>query len=272
MPCDAAELGLNREGRAGRIERGIAISYACFNCCPDSFTRGSMVPDSITGFPGDETLCDAFQQDENCYGTPMEPFRVDPYWTSDNPGVATIADSGLATAQSEGSARLRGRWPAFIYVDTGSYGCESGLLHPVVNAVCNVLAPKVIFKDVTWSTKKADFDLPFNDATLNLGGDTLTALACGGEQFAINVTFYQPEFSTGCCGNGLTNFVKLSADNDFQLLAEDYEEVGTTQGTVSITLRRRGEGRTNKVLINVSGSYQNGTSWDGRGTVRLVCP
>ena len=73
------------------ITHGLASTYACFNCCPDSFTRSYMVPDSLTGFPGDQSQCDAMQQDQNCYGTPMEPYRVGATWTSDNAGVATIA-------------------------------------------------------------------------------------------------------------------------------------------------------------------------------------
>ena len=251
---------------------GISSSYACQNCCPDSFLRGFTRHDSFTGFPGDESLCEAMQQNEDCYGTLLEPFHVSAIWSSSNTSVMSLNTGGWAQAQTPGTATISAFWRAFVYTDGGSSGCESGLLHPFVETLCNVLNPQVIFKDVTWSTRTANFDLPLNDATLNLGGDRLTGLACGGEQFAINVTFYQPKFSTGCCRNATSNYVKLSADNDFQLVAEDYDEVGTTQGSVSITLRRRGEGKTNKVFVYVSGSYQDGTTWNGRGSVRLVCP
>ena len=115
----------------GRMEQtdtmhALSSTYACANCCPDSFVRGFVAPDSITGFPGDQTLCDAMEVDENCYGALMEPFSVSAIWSSDNTGVATIESSGLATAQNVGSAQLRAQLRTFVYVDTGPFGCESG--------------------------------------------------------------------------------------------------------------------------------------------------
>jgi len=111
-------------GRAEQSDtaRGLASSYACVNCCPDSFLSGFIAPDSLTGFPGDQTLCDAVQQDANCYGAPMEPFSVEAFWASDNTAVATIDSSGLATAQAVGSAWLRTWWTAFTFVDAGPRG------------------------------------------------------------------------------------------------------------------------------------------------------
>jgi hypothetical protein len=114
----------NLIGRAEQSDTsgGVSSSYACVNCCPDSFLRGLFAPGDITGFPGDQTLCDAVQQDANCYGAPMEPFSVKAFWASDNTAVATIDSSGLATAQAVGSAWLRTWWTAFTFVDAGPRG------------------------------------------------------------------------------------------------------------------------------------------------------
>ncbi|MGI9106676.1 MAG: hypothetical protein ACR2G4_10555 [Pyrinomonadaceae bacterium] len=108
MPPDASEgqvhwseQGPETKTMIGRAEQadvagGASSTYACFNCCPDSFLRDSMLPDSLTGFPGDQSQCDAMQQDQNCYGTPMEPYRVGATWTSDNVGMVMI-DGELAS-------------------------------------------------------------------------------------------------------------------------------------------------------------------------------
>ncbi|HEX8458963.1 MAG TPA: hypothetical protein VF656_16840, partial [Pyrinomonadaceae bacterium] len=79
-------------GRAEQVDtvRGLATSYACQNCCPDSFLYGFTAHDTFTGLPGDEFLCEAMQQNQDCYGTVLEPFHVSANWTTSNTTVLSI--------------------------------------------------------------------------------------------------------------------------------------------------------------------------------------
>jgi hypothetical protein len=128
-------------GRAEQVDAvgGISSSYACQNCCPDSFLRGFTRHDSFTGFPGDESLCEAMQQNEDCYGTLLEPFHVSAIWSSSDTSVMSLNPGGWAQAEAPGTATVSAFWRAFIYTDGGSSGCESGLLHPSVETLCEIL-------------------------------------------------------------------------------------------------------------------------------------
>lgn len=65
-------------GRAEQFDimHGMASSYACVNCCPDSFSDGFVTPDHVTGFPGDETQFFAEEFTRNCYGQAFMPYTV----------------------------------------------------------------------------------------------------------------------------------------------------------------------------------------------------
>ena len=130
--------GEEARGLIGRAEHndtahGMSSTYACANCCGDSFFDGFISPGEISGFPGTETLCDSMQQNENCYGTLLEPFRVSAIWSSSNTSVATIS-GGLETALNQGSATLSGRWHAIINFSEGAGRCESRRINPIASA------------------------------------------------------------------------------------------------------------------------------------------
>jgi len=137
-------------GRAEQADTAHAMSssYACQNCCPDSFLYGFVTPGEISGFPGDQTLCAAMQQNETCYGTPLEPFSVFADWWSSNSSVATIDGGGLATAVNVGSARLQGQWVAERWLMAlGEFGqpvsCEVSPLGFIEEALCDVVQLRV---------------------------------------------------------------------------------------------------------------------------------
>ncbi|HEX8459088.1 MAG TPA: Ig-like domain-containing protein, partial [Pyrinomonadaceae bacterium] len=72
-------------------------------------------------------------------GTVLEPFHVSANWTTSNTTVLSIDTNRIAHAQAEGTATISAFWRAFIYTDGGASGCESGLLHPYAETLCEVL-------------------------------------------------------------------------------------------------------------------------------------
>jgi len=129
-------------GRAEQVDiaKGISSSYACQNCCGDSFDHGACLPSTVIGFPGDTNQFSAQEYDHNCYGTVGAPFYVSPSsWSSDNTAVATINSSGLATAQGEGSTNIVARWTSYVRHLTGypAY-CITDTIFPGASAFCQV--------------------------------------------------------------------------------------------------------------------------------------
>lgn len=102
---------------------------------------------------------------------------------------------------------------------------------------------------------------------------------CNGDRFSIKTTFQLPPYSASCCSSHETSFVKLAANNKFQFAPNLIDDTtvdwfgNDTPPYVIIYLKRRadGGGTTSTVNIRVGGLYQNGTSYSGQGTVRLVC-
>ena len=109
-------------GRAAQVDvaKGVSSTYACQNCCGDSFDHGSCLPSIIIGVPGDTSQFAAQEYDHNCYGTVGPPFYVSPSeWSSDNNAVTTVNSSGLATAQGDGNTNIVARWTAYVRHLTG---------------------------------------------------------------------------------------------------------------------------------------------------------
>lgn len=149
--------------------------------------------------------------------------------------------------------------------------CTKTIVHPLAEALCDVLAVRFLVASETGTSHSAQFD-QFNNADLNLS-------ACGGERFSIKATFQLPQFSAGCCSSPTTTFVTLSSDNKFEFapsLIDDtiYDFFGDANPPhVMIYLRRKANsgGTTNSVRISVGGTYQNGQSYTGQGIVHPVC-
>ncbi|HEX8459086.1 MAG TPA: hypothetical protein VF656_17465 [Pyrinomonadaceae bacterium] len=65
------------------------------------------------------------QQNQDCYGTVLEPFHVSANWTTSNTTVLSIDTNRIAHAQTEGTSTITAFWRAFIYTDGGASGCEA---------------------------------------------------------------------------------------------------------------------------------------------------
>ena len=266
-------------GIIGRVEQaditnGMSMTAACAECCPDSWYGFWMSPVSATGFPGDTTQFSSIQQNQTCYNEVLEPFTVPyPTWSSTDPSVATCDSTGLATAQLPGFAHIQSRWTVrfWDFDPINGTGCTRYLEQALADALCDVLAVQFLDVKVVNTNRTASFDL-FNNADLNPDTPDGPA-ACSGDNFFIKATFRLPKDSVDCCGD-LATLVALSGDNKFQLLDWTFaQNEDKKSGFVVIQLKKRSSGgTTNSVRIAVGGTYGDGTSYRGQGTVHLICP
>jgi len=211
----------------------------------------------------------------------MEPFSVSAIWSSDNTGVATIESSGLATAQNVGSARLRAQLRTFVYVDTGSFGCESGLRHPIVNAVCNVLAREVTFDYAKLYNLQKDF--LFNQVTLSAGASGRGEQICDKSQdFEVTAHFRVPNDARAL--SETRSFVKVFGEppntNNFVVRGWRFANVRLSSppksGDVIITLARRDfrppspDVPHETIIVHIAGDYEFG-GFDDPGYIKITC-
>ncbi|HXG65560.1 MAG TPA: Ig-like domain-containing protein, partial [Blastocatellia bacterium] len=134
------ELVLIGRAEQADLAKGLSSSYACQNCCGDSFYQGSCLPNPVIGIPGSTNQFRAEEQDKDCFGNLRTPFSVSPSsWSSDNTTVATINASGLATAQGPGSANITARWTAYVrYYGGYPAACITNTITPGASALCSV--------------------------------------------------------------------------------------------------------------------------------------
>ncbi len=137
MPLEASEgqvnwsvIGPDNHAMIGRSEYvsetyGLASTFACSNCCGDSYYTGYIVPNSGT-FSYDDTLeYAAFQQNRNCYGGLLNAYRVySDAWESTNVYVATINTTGIAAGVATGVAAIINCWTVYVHYWGGwDMGC-----------------------------------------------------------------------------------------------------------------------------------------------------
>lgn len=270
---DEAALGLIGRAEQADITRGLSSSYACVNCCPNSFAEGWVTPTPITGFVGDATDCDAMQQDENCYGTLLTPYSRSAAWTSNNLSVATIDGGGWASAVGVGSAYLRASWNTYVYSGAGGY-CDSTRITPFAEAFCEVLAAEVRYTRVTAKTRTSSETSA--NFTHGIGTDTadLNYPDCpGNDRVSVIVSFSLPENAASLSASRST--VRLEPNSKYNLISVNAPEMydNRASGFIEFVLQRKTDnsGSSNKVRVKIEGSYYNGDALGGNGTVNMIC-
>jgi len=158
-------------GRSEQVDtaRALSMSYACQNCCPDSFSGGWVDPGGGSGFPGDTMQFNAFELTTNCYGSSSPPYGVYPSWDSTNWYACSCNGSGLSTAQAPGTSVIQARWTSYRWgsFESGNpnecYGIEESVL---AEAFCEVQACAVPtnFRQVGNATALSNGTLRFNYA------------------------------------------------------------------------------------------------------------
>ncbi len=115
---------------------GLASTYACANCCPNTTTSVRVIPEDEEVEVGEQIPYSTDEFVQNCYSQAFGPFLADDAdWTSYNSNIATVAWSGLADGISIGDTSIQGCIDRTIWYHFGGGYCD-----PAPNRICN-LAP-----------------------------------------------------------------------------------------------------------------------------------
>jgi hypothetical protein len=133
-------------GLIGRVEqvdiaKGLSMTAACTECCPDSWYSFWIDPGTVSGFVGDSGQFTAMQQNITCYGEILDPFQRFPgNFTSTDPSVASCDSSGFAVALSPGTTNIGASWTVLFwdYDPIGHGGCTRYNETANPAATCNV--------------------------------------------------------------------------------------------------------------------------------------
>lgn len=131
-------------GRAEQVDvaQGLSSSYACQNCCPDSFDVGFISPTLVATLPGSINQFVTEEIYRTCYGAPTSPNIVygASWWSSDT-AVMAVDGGGLGTAVSLGDSNVNSSWTAYQYYFSSN---ESGNPNEVGECVMIVISPEVV--------------------------------------------------------------------------------------------------------------------------------
>ncbi len=115
-------------GRSEQISlsRGIASTYSCANCCPNSFFAAWLEPDAVANSIGGITPFLAMQQDTTCFGTETTPYQVfADFWDTTNQNVAEVEFDGTTTAVGIGQAEIQAFWNGTVWYNLEGGFCDS---------------------------------------------------------------------------------------------------------------------------------------------------
>ncbi len=263
----AGEENLVFIGRAEQADliKGVSSTYACVNCCPDSCAGTWLDPGSVTGFPGDTTQFTAFQQNEDCFRNPLTPFSRSAAWSSTDSSVATVDSTGFATAQDVGNTNIQGTWTAFLWDLEPNNTCTKTIIHPLAEALCDVLAVTFIDTSEVGGTNHADF----------FGGIPMTSLnitSCGGERFGIKIRFRFNDFNTT-----ITNFDSSVSPTGMFALAPSpvdgtyVEYYGNDNPPYTITYLKKVRSDGIRNVTHTLQGTAHGRSFMDTASVTLIC-
>ncbi len=97
----------------GRIEQadlvhGLSLTASCGACCPDSQIDAFIDPGSASGYTGETTRFRMYLAERNCFGSYLPWYPVPfSFYSSTNPMVATVDNSGLARAVGPGTTLIQ---------------------------------------------------------------------------------------------------------------------------------------------------------------------
>lgn len=200
--------GSERRAIVGRAElvddaTGFSSSYACQNCCPDSYYSSWNVPSSLNTLIDATDLITPYEQDRDCYGTPYTPYVVS--WgvsfNSSNTFVQTIDGGGSAHAWNGGSSALAAQWEAYEWYHPTPLECALAISYPQPTTPSTV---KVATSLAVVSEPYTDPPPPFYEKRrvyqiLDQNGQPMTGYAPNGLYVTEN---YDPPTASGDCGIG----------------------------------------------------------------------
>jgi hypothetical protein len=189
----------------------------------------------------------------------------------------SLNTGGWAQAETPGTATISAFWRAFIYTDGGSSGCESGLLHPFVETLCNVFDSPVIFTRASAKTRtsretSAQFEGIASILTANLDDPDCP----GDDRISVIVSFLLPSDTASLLPQPDTR-VTLDGDNKYRLISVSNPELldNLDRGFFEFVVQRRfgtnAGGTSNKITVRIAGRRNNGVSFTGTANVKLIC-
>jgi hypothetical protein len=108
-------FGTTNKKMSGRSEQvntviGISSTYACYNCCPDSYVIDGVIPGTTEEEVGGTITYLMDTHLETCYGVQDSIPIYGQGWLTSNASVATITNDGLAEAIAPGDAFFTVEW------------------------------------------------------------------------------------------------------------------------------------------------------------------
>lgn len=109
-------------GRSEQVDvgRGVSSSYACQNCCSDSYHSSTLSPGGGEVEADASLDFDVWQQNKDCYGTVTAPYPRTVFdsptsWSSSDTGTATVSSDGVASAIGAGETTIKATWTDYRY-------------------------------------------------------------------------------------------------------------------------------------------------------------
>jgi hypothetical protein len=166
-------------GRAEYVDRaaGTVATFACSNCCPDSYHSGYITPGYGYVVPGGKTNFQTFERREDCYGT-IGPWTdmVDKQYHTEHTYIAIVhPDTGELTGQVVGITKVI----ATYYVEVWYYhplnGCTKVVNTGQQVADVFVMSVEILSVDITndrIQVRLRPTDTPVQSFTLQLLGSS----------------------------------------------------------------------------------------------------
>jgi len=257
-------------GRSEQISPsgGVASTYACYNCCPDSVYQTGILPSSIELLFGATEYLQGQQTDMSCNGTPFGPY-IPPniFWNSNNINVATV-DGGQLYASGVGNATISAVWETCLYWVEGGYCtpvCEQNIEYAPVAVAPTIQVTEVGFVDDhpmhKWPSG-TEIDTGYTPTwKISNNPDNPVAYTKGA-----NINMFA-KFSIA--PSLVPRNVKIRVKNGSTVIAnKDAEIAGTTATIIDISTTSALESTVKKTTPTFDWeiSYDEGTNWSSIGS------
>lgn len=209
---------------------GVASTYSCSNCCPDSVYQTSIVPVFTQLAFGESTQFLAQQTDITCasgiFG-PYEPSVIG--WSTNNPTVASVFD-GLVSGDGVGTADISVVWESCLWWHQGDGYCEPVCDQTLENAQVEVVGVQKI-------QYKGPNNTDFADATGTLYVLKDTQVTFKAVPNPVTATFPSGQLTwsgtSGATGTGATVSVTFGTVSSS---TTNFKTVVATSGNSSVTV------------------------------------
>ena len=137
---DSFNAGARFSGRSEivSVKHQVASSYSCALCCPDSFGRAWVAPDSVTIDVDQTTAVSLYAEYDDCYGNSQSYAMSGSGW-SYNTSIASIFEEDgwvYVRGLDGGSTNATTQWTDYVYTDTSDWcsECEAICVEQSVSA------------------------------------------------------------------------------------------------------------------------------------------